>query len=177
MPHSRKPSTAAGDHIEVLMYLRRKPGMSREEFYKHWSTVHARKVGPWAEKHGIHTHGTIIPNNIGIHSPSEPITTTELIQPVKFDGIAIYEFTSLGTFEAGFSDEIYNKDIAPDKKNFLDVDGLGGGVVARFEGRVWTMVEKGRSKVKVEESDEMRVWNLLGKRQELLNMQDEAPFR
>jgi hypothetical protein len=51
--HSRKPSTAVGDHIEVLMYVRRKPGMSREDFYKHWQGTHARLVAPWAEKHGV----------------------------------------------------------------------------------------------------------------------------
>jgi hypothetical protein len=59
--HSRKPSTAAGDHFEILMYIRRKPGTSREEFYKHWQLKHARLIAPWAEKHGVVSYTQVRP--------------------------------------------------------------------------------------------------------------------
>jgi hypothetical protein len=123
----------------------------------------------------VHTHGTIIPNNVGT-STSEPIVTTDLIQPVKYDGIAVWEVTNLPLFEAGFTEESYLKDIEPDEHNLFDKQGLGGGVVAKFQGKVWTMVEKGKAVQKGMEGEEMRIWGLLGKRVDLTNMQDEAPY-
>jgi hypothetical protein len=51
--HSRKPSTAVGDHVELIMYLRRKPGTTRGEFYEYWQNTHAKLIALWAEKHGV----------------------------------------------------------------------------------------------------------------------------
>lgn len=193
MPHSRKPSTATGDHIELITYLRRKPGLTRAQFNTHWQSVHAKKIAPWAEKHGvisykqIHTHGTIIPNNTGApltSTDADPITANDLIQPVKFDGIAVYEITSLQAFESAMGDEYYKTTIANDEKVFMDTEGLGGGVVARFYGRVWSVVEKGKNVLPkhgngdlVEVgSGEMDVWSRLSRRSDLISMQDERPL-
>jgi hypothetical protein len=89
----------------------------------------------------------------------------------------VWEVSNLTLFEAGFQEESYLKDIEPDEHKFMDKQGLGGGVVAKFQGKVWTLVEKGKAVHKNMEGDEMKVWDLLGKRLELSNMQDEAPYR
>jgi hypothetical protein len=39
--------------IQILIYFRRKPSLTTVQFYEHWENVHAPKVIPWAEKHGI----------------------------------------------------------------------------------------------------------------------------
>jgi hypothetical protein len=46
-------------------------------------------------------------------------------------------------------------------------------VVARFHGKVWSVVEKGKSVVKKPDTEEMDVWGMLAKRKDLMNMQDE----
>lgn len=58
--HSRNVSTATAhppeqvtEHFQFIFYLRRKPGMSKEQFYDHWEHVHAKKVAPWAERVGV----------------------------------------------------------------------------------------------------------------------------
>jgi hypothetical protein len=41
------------DFIQILTHIRRKRDMTPEQFYNHWENIHAPKVVPWAEKHGI----------------------------------------------------------------------------------------------------------------------------
>jgi hypothetical protein len=41
------------DCIQILIYIRRKRDLTPEQFYNHWEDVHAHKVIPWAEKHGM----------------------------------------------------------------------------------------------------------------------------
>jgi hypothetical protein len=96
-----------------------------------------------------------------------------LIQPVKFDGIAVWELTSLAAYEEGLKDDYYTSTIAVDEQKFLDTAGLGGGVVAKFQGKVWSIVEKGKSVVTTKAGEEeMDVWSRLAKRKDLVDMQD-----
>lgn len=37
----------------MVAFIKRKEGMSLEEFYKYWEEVHGPLVKPWAEKHGL----------------------------------------------------------------------------------------------------------------------------
>jgi hypothetical protein len=41
-----KPTTT------VLIYFRRNPYLTLEEFYNYWQNQHAQIVAPWMEKHG-----------------------------------------------------------------------------------------------------------------------------
>jgi hypothetical protein len=41
------------DCIQIISYIKRNPALTPAEFYSHWAQVHAPKVAPWAEKHGI----------------------------------------------------------------------------------------------------------------------------
>lgn len=37
----------------MVAFIKRKEGMSLEDFYKYWEDVHGPLVKPWAEKHGL----------------------------------------------------------------------------------------------------------------------------
>jgi hypothetical protein len=127
----------------------------------------------------VQTTGAVIPNNIpGTSKDEEPISISDLVQPVKFDGIAIWELTSLAAFEEGLKDDYYVNTILPDEANFLDKEGLGGGVVARYHGKVWSVIEKGKNVVKTAGAgkQEMEIWDNLAKRYDLVDMQGDGPY-
>jgi hypothetical protein len=71
--HSRKPSNAIGDHIELVTYLVRKPGMSRKEFNDHWQNTYSKVIASWAEKHGVVSYKQVC----------------ILRRPVAYDGIIL----------------------------------------------------------------------------------------
>jgi hypothetical protein len=39
--------------IQIISYIKRNPALNLVQFYEHWENIHAPKVIPWAEKHGI----------------------------------------------------------------------------------------------------------------------------
>jgi len=183
--HSRNVSTATAqippapvEHYQIIAYLRRKPGLSKAQFYEHWGTIHAKKVAPWAEKIGaisyrqVHTSGIVIPNSGSSALDTDPLSTAELIQPVKFDGIATWEVPSLEKFMEALEDPYYKDVIAPDEHNILDKEGLGAGIVATFTGKMITVVDGGKSLVDNAEKDEYKAWNTLMKRKDLIDFQD-----
>jgi len=49
----RPMSTREHKHVQATAYIKRKPGLTQAQFYDYWQNVHARKVAPWAEKHGV----------------------------------------------------------------------------------------------------------------------------
>lgn len=38
------------EHYQVFYYLKRKRGMTKEQFYDYWEHVNAKKVAQWAER-------------------------------------------------------------------------------------------------------------------------------
>ncbi len=44
---------SATEYIRLLGFVKRRPDLSEEDFYKHWKDVHAPLVAPWALKHGV----------------------------------------------------------------------------------------------------------------------------
>lgn len=103
---------------------------------------------------------------------TDPLSTAELIQPVKFDGIATWEVPSLEKFMEALEDPYYKDVIAPDEHNILDKEGLGAGIVATFTGKMITVVDGGKSLVDNAEKDEYKAWNTLMKRKDLIDFQD-----
>jgi hypothetical protein len=122
----------------------------------------------------MHTSGLIIPNSLSSSTDTDPLSHRELIQPVKFDGIAIWEVTSVEKFMEATGDQYYKDVIAPDEANLLDTEGLGGGIVARFVGKSVTIVQEGKSLVGSAEKDQLRALDNLMNRKDLVGFQDAA---
>ena len=103
------------------MFLKRKPGLSHDEFYDHWLNVHGPLVKPWATKHGfleyrqIHLLPSINANRAAVGPESTSNTELE-----KWDGCATFELKSLEAFEAACRDPYYLEVIAKDEDKFVD---------------------------------------------------------
>lgn len=39
--------------VSIVAFMKRKPGLTHEQFYHHWVNVHGPLVKPWAKKHGF----------------------------------------------------------------------------------------------------------------------------
>ncbi|KAF2680992.1 hypothetical protein K458DRAFT_420915 [Lentithecium fluviatile CBS 122367] len=147
--------TAASEKgcIQIVSYIKRNPALSPAQFYEHWEKVHAPKVIPWAEKHGIlryqqiHTSGSIVPVPATESAPNA-ISRGELpTTPVEFDGIAIFLVPSLQQFNAAFEDPYYLEVIEVDERFILDKNGPGNGVIASFNGRMIDMMQQGKTAI------------------------------
>lgn len=155
------------NYIQIVTYIRRKQTLTPDQFYGHWENVHAPKVVPWAEKHGIiryqqvnlssrhiglgfddtiqvHVSGTMVPASATASAPNA-ISKSELpTTAVEFDGIAMFLVPSLEQFTVAFQDPYYLEVIEPDEREFLDKDGPGSGVIASFQGKMLEMMDRGQ---------------------------------
>jgi hypothetical protein len=39
--------------VSSVAFIKRKPGLTPEEFYHHWENIHGPLVKPWVKKHGF----------------------------------------------------------------------------------------------------------------------------
>ncbi|KAH4853749.1 hypothetical protein HBH75_104340 [Parastagonospora nodorum] len=133
--------------IQILTYIRRNRSLTGAQFYTHWEMIHAPKVIPWAEKHGIiryqqiHTTGSMVPIPSTASAPNALHTIELPTTPVEFDGIAMFLVPSLEQFTVAFQDRYYVEVIEPDERVLLDKEGPGSGIVASFVGREVRLVE------------------------------------
>lgn len=114
----------------------------------------------------------VIPNGPSLECNADPLSHRELIQPVKFDGIAIWEVTSDVKFMEAMEEQYYKDVIVADEANLIDTEGFGGGIVARFVGTSVTVVEGGKSVVRSAEKDQLRALDTLMNRKDLIQFQD-----
>jgi hypothetical protein len=102
----------------------------------------------------MHVSGSIAPNVAVASAPNDPTTGKLPNTPPEFDGIAMFVVESLQQFTDAFNDPYYLQVIEPDEKEFVDKEGPGGGLVARFQGKMVDMVHNGsimETKVKSKE--------------------------
>ncbi|KAH7357586.1 EthD domain-containing protein [Pyrenochaeta sp. MPI-SDFR-AT-0127] len=137
--------------IQIVTYIRRRRDLTQEQFYDHWKNVHAPKVVPWAEKHGIsryqqvYVSGSMVPIAATASAPNAISKDNLPTTPVEFDGIAMFLVPSLKQFTDAFKDPYYTEVIEPDEREMLDKDGPGSGVIASFQGPMIDMVHQGQN--------------------------------
>lgn len=146
---------------QIVAFIKRNPNLSREDFYKYWSTIHAPLVAPWAEKHGIisyrqnHSAGTIVPS-IDIRGAPNAKTENIPTTPQEYDGWVVWEVPSLEAFGKAFEDPYYLQFIEPDEHNLIDKGSFGGGIVATFSSSFFEVVWDGKSALNDGNTDEFR---------------------
>ena|SRR5437879_2995111 len=93
--------------IELVAVLRRKPGMSPEEFHRHWRETHGPLVVKALGRHfvGYEQHHRLV---------------EEYGHDDQWDGVAVQRFESRADFDAFLSDPAYAERVAPDEESFLD---------------------------------------------------------
>jgi len=99
--------------IKLIVAVKRKAGMSAEEFHRHWRTTHAELVrtNPASRRY--------IRKYIQCHTlPGEYVGGT-----VAFDGTAELWFDSIEDKDRFYSDPDYLALIRPDESRFADMTG------------------------------------------------------
>jgi hypothetical protein len=157
------------DYIQILTYIRRRRDLTPEQFLDHWENVHAHKVIPWAEKHGIiryqqvyshpqlealyctyktcqiHISGSMVPVVATASAPNAFNNGDLPATPIEFDGIAMFLVSSLDKFMEAFKDPYYIDVVEPDEREMLDKEGPGSGIVASFQGKMLDVTLVGKS--------------------------------
>lgn len=100
--------------VKLFAVLRRRPGMSVEEFVTHWRDRHGPLI---ADEPSLARH--IVRYEQHVRHRPEPLSGTEDV-----DGVAVQWFTSMDAFVAFMSEPAYSELIAPDERRFLDLERL-----------------------------------------------------
>lgn len=98
--------------VKLICFLKRRPGMSRDEFLSYWR-----------DKHGPLVAGTKSGSHV-IRYEQHPRATADAAQdPDGWDGVTEQWFSSLDDFYASLEENDY-KDIEADIPKFLDAEKL-----------------------------------------------------
>ncbi len=107
--------------IKLTYCLRRKPGMTWEEFSQYWRDVHAPLVAERAELLGIRRYVQVRTiDNPQLH---EALQQRNDGAPEPFDGIAELWFDDVESFTRGRGEEASKaaRELLEDERNFIDL--------------------------------------------------------
>jgi uncharacterized protein (TIGR02118 family) len=99
--------------VTLVCFLRRKAGLTDEEFHAHWRDRH----GPLVRDTGAGTR--LIRSYRQLHRLPGDLTGSPGV-----DGVAVLEFESVDDYWAYVASDDYRDVVAPDEDRFLDRDGL-----------------------------------------------------
>ena len=97
--------------VRLITHLKRRAGMSQEDFQRHWREQ----------------HGPLVRDKLGRH-----IVRYEQYPPLPdqpWDGVAIMTFKQREDFDAFLADPNYAAHVLPDEQAFLDHAGLAWQLV------------------------------------------------
>ena len=96
--------------VKVIVFIKRNPALSREEFHRHWREVHARLVAetPSVARHILHYEQN--PRSADDYARGE----------TDYDGVAIACYRSREDMEALFAEPDYLEKIRPDEERLSD---------------------------------------------------------
>ncbi|KAF2807339.1 uncharacterized protein BDZ99DRAFT_522954 [Mytilinidion resinicola] len=109
--------------IRISSFIRRKPGVSKEEFYQYWTQVHGPLCTDFMMRHGVveyvQAHTTDETKALGAAMAK---AAGRDMQP--WDGFTDAYVRDFATFEDAFKDPEYLEKIRPDELAFIDVETL-----------------------------------------------------
>lgn len=98
--------------VKLIVAVRRREGMSPEDFHAHWRTQHAKLVRESSAT------AKYVKKYVQCHTVPEAYQEGE----VAYDGTAELWFDSTDDMKAFFSDPDYLADVNPDESRFADMD-------------------------------------------------------
>ncbi|KIW99161.1 uncharacterized protein Z519_00824 [Cladophialophora bantiana CBS 173.52] len=110
--------------LRVSMYLKRKPGLTEEQFNHYWSHVHGPLVRPLVEKYGIlkytqyHTSSTVQEATMDAWPELKALDVT------PYDGVAEFIVKDIDGIKKSRDDPFFIQRVRPDEENFFDVKGM-----------------------------------------------------
>ena len=99
--------------IKLICFVKRKPGMDREEFHRYWREVHGPKVR--SSRMGSHV----------VRYEQHHRSAGDYAQPGRseYDGVTVQWFRSMAEFDASLQEPDF-ADIAADMDNFMDTSSI-----------------------------------------------------
>jgi uncharacterized protein (TIGR02118 family) len=101
--------------VKFVGCLRRKPGMSVEEFHHYWKDIH----GPLVKS--VPEFFRYIRKYVQGHTLNDPVPGFPATTAPPFDGIAELWFDTVADIGKAFSEPRYLAVIRPDEQKFLDL--------------------------------------------------------
>jgi len=102
--------------IKLVVMIKRKPGMSKEEFDRYWSGPHAEQVLGYAD----------FKRHIRRYVQSHVVTQEGIRLPWEvsdYDGQAELWFDSVEEMNAAFNEPRFLAEVHPDDATFIDMEG------------------------------------------------------
>jgi hypothetical protein len=100
--------------VKLVAFLKRKDGMTRDEFYDHWEKRHAPLIAGTPE----------LARHIVRYEQHRRTAAADWMGTDDYDGITIQWMSGPDAFEAFIAEPKYAELIAPDEQRFLDTDAL-----------------------------------------------------
>lgn len=100
--------------VRLTCFLRRRPGLTAEEFYEHWEQRHAPLLA------GTEPFKTLVRR----YEQHRRVAAPSWMGSEGYDGITVQWFDSAGDVEAFVRAPEYAELIAPDEARFLDTSAL-----------------------------------------------------
>jgi uncharacterized protein (TIGR02118 family) len=94
--------------VELVALLKRKPGMSKDDFHRHWRE----------------RHGPLVVDTLGRHLlgyEQRHRLASDAGHDEEWDGVAIQRFESKEAFDAFMADPAFVERVIPDQDEFLDM--------------------------------------------------------
>ena len=126
------------DRVRIVGLLKKKEGISREEFSSHWLNKHAPLFTSLEitktnlSKYEQVTSSILIltaivshaESNLECHPSSDPVAAAleQVVPLAKWDGMAVFEGESFEKIMEVFSSPEYFAKVAPDEDTFIDRD-------------------------------------------------------
>jgi len=100
--------------VVMFALLRRREGLSREEFVRHWREVHGPLIAgnPDLSRHIVRYEQHVR------HRPDALSGTDDV------DGVAVQWFESIDDFAGFIAEPDYAELVAPDERRFIDMDRI-----------------------------------------------------
>ena len=100
--------------IKLVCFLKRKPGLTHDEFIDHWLNRHAPLIASTPE----------LARHVVRYEQLRPTPHASWMGTPDYDGITMQWMESAQSFEDFLAEPTYAALIAPDEKTFLDTSAL-----------------------------------------------------
>lgn len=103
--------------VALVVCIKRRSGLSAQEFARYWREIHAPLIRQCA---GFNRY---LVSYTQYHLAGRDSAVAKMFGVCgEYDGIAVLEFGSLETMQQAFADPAYLDEVRPDEPNFVDLE-------------------------------------------------------
>jgi len=126
--------------MKVCMFLKRKNGMSHDEFNQYWTEKHTPLIQDWLPKHGISRDTQFHTSPSFQQQCISKVADLQHMKPLDYDGIVEMVMPDVQCLANARKDQLYQNTVRPSEEKFIEVSQTQYMV-----GWQETIVHKGRA--------------------------------